>query len=292
MALDWHKRNAPGWSAYYAKQVLGRLANVLPDIGSKPVGSITRTDLLETLQRIEERGSYDQAYRVLRICGSVFEHGILTGKCSADITTGLSKALTRHVPRKMPAVMPEELPELWRAIANHRGEEQIKLGLQLLAFTFVRPGSLAHAEWCEIDFTQALWRIPAVHMKKGREFWVPLAEVPLALFRRLHELNSWSPFVFPGRTSAMKPVSKDAFRMALVRMGYRGKQCAHGFRAVARTAISEQRSLGSHSFTRECVRIQMSHKHRDRLEEAYDRSELLPERRKLMEWWAGYLSGL
>jgi integrase len=162
----------------------------------------------------------------------------------------------------------------------------------LLAFLFVRPGTLARAEWDEIHFEAALWKIPAPKMKKRREFWVPLAAEPLALFRKLHTLNGWSRFVFPSRISAMKPISKDTFRMALVRLGYRGKQSAHGFRAVARTTISEERSLGNHNFSKEAVRIQMSHKHRDKLDEIYDCAERLAERRRLMEWWAEFLIAL
>ncbi|MGA7329510.1 MAG: integrase arm-type DNA-binding domain-containing protein [Rhodomicrobium sp.] len=292
VARDWHNRNAPGWSAYYAEQVLGRLANVMPDIGSEPIGNITRDELLSTIRKIEERGSYDQAYRVLRICGSVFEHGVLTGKCGVNVAAGLHRALTRHVPKKMPAVRPEGLPGLLQAIHGHVGEAQTKIGLLLLAHLFVRPGSLAGAEWCEVNLEEMLWTIPAVKMKKKREFLVPLSVEAVLLFEGLHAINSWSRFCFPSRTSAMKHISRDTFRMALKRAGYGGLMSAHGFRAVARTSITEQRSLGKHSFSREAVRIQMSWKHRDKLEEVYDRAELLPERRQLMNWWSRYLMSL
>lgn len=292
VAADWHQRNTPGWSAHYAGQVLGRLANVLPDIGETPIASVTRDDLLASIRKIEARKSYDQAYRVLRICGSVFQHALLTGKIAADPAAGLHKVLTRHVAGKMPAVKMEELPALWHAIKHHVGEEQTKIGLMLLAHLFVRPGTLAHAEWSEVSFKDKLWTIPEAKMKKRREFWVPLSPEALALFHRLHELNGWSQWCFPGRTSALKPVSKDTFRMALVRAGYRGRMSAHGFRAVAKSTLTELRSLGKHKFSRECVRIQMSWKHRDKLDEAYDRAELIGERRRLMGYWSAYLTKL
>lgn len=37
--------------------------------------------------------------------------------------------------------------------------------LKLAPLVFVRPGELRHAEWVEIDFDTAEWRIPAEKMK-------------------------------------------------------------------------------------------------------------------------------
>jgi hypothetical protein len=63
----------------------------------------------------------------------------------------------------------------------------------------------------------------------------------------------------------------------------------HGFRAVFRTSMTELRSLGKHNFSKEAVSLQMAHKKRDKLEEAYDRAELLPERIAMMQWWGDHL---
>ena len=56
--------------------------------------------------------------------------------------------------------------------------------------------------------------------------------------------------------------------------------------------MTELRSLGEHSFSKEAVSLQMAHKQRDKLAEAYDRAELLPERTLMMIWWADHLARL
>jgi integrase len=45
---------------------------------------------------------------------------------------------------------------------------EVRVALQLLALTFVRPGELRSALWFEIDLDQSVWTIPAEKMKMRR----------------------------------------------------------------------------------------------------------------------------
>ena len=51
-----------------------------------------------------------------------------------------------------------------------------KCALNLAPLVFVRPGELRHAEWSEIDFDKAEWRIPAKKMKMKAPHIVPLSK--------------------------------------------------------------------------------------------------------------------
>jgi integrase len=192
----------------------------------------------------------------------------------------------------MPAVRPEEMPDLLSKIDAYDGETQTRLGLQLLALTFVRTGELIKAKWVEFDLDRRMWAVPKERMKRDRgDHLVPLSRQAVAILKELHELNGQSEYVFPGRQSYTH-ISNNTLLFALYRLGFRGKISGHGFRAVADTSLSELRSLGKHRFSDKAVDLQLAHQRANQVKAAYDRSQLLPERIAMMQWWADYLDRL
>ncbi|MCL1889426.1 MAG: hypothetical protein FWF99_02840 [Desulfovibrionaceae bacterium] len=61
---------------------------------------------------------------------------------------------------------------------------------------------------------------------------------------------------------------------------------ARGFRAMAATLLSEQ------GWASEIIEKQLAHADRNQVRAAYQRSELLAERRKMMQTWAEFLDFL
>jgi integrase len=124
-------------------------ANIFPLLGKRPIDEIEAPELLQAIGKIEDRGSYDLAHRVLQVCGQVFRYGIAMGRCTRNLTVDLRGALTPHVKQHQAAVRPEDLPDLLRAIAGYDeiGGKQTRLALQLLAQAFVRTNELIGAEW-------------------------------------------------------------------------------------------------------------------------------------------------
>lgn len=62
---------------------------------------------------------------------------------------------------------------------------------------------------------------------------------------------------------------------------------AHGFRATARTMLHE--TLG---FSPDAIEAQLGHRVPDRLGTAYNRTQHIDERKRMMQAWADYLDGL
>lgn len=285
VALEWYNKQLHTWVPHHASDVKRRLeSNIFPTLGKRPIDQISALELLETLRKIESRGAYDLAHRVLQVCGQVFRYGIATGRCSRNLSTDLRGALTPHVKQHQSAVRPEELPELLRAIAKYdeTGDRQTRLALQLLAQTFVRTSELIGAEWVEFDLDHALWIIPAERMKMKTEHIVPLARQAITLLTELKQISRGSRFVFPGRNRD-KPISNNTMLFALYRMGYKGKMTGHGFRAVASTILNET------GFTPDAIERQLAHCERNEVRGAYNRAEYLPERKKMMQFWADHL---
>jgi integrase len=57
--------------------------------------------------------------------------------------------------------------------------------------TFVRTSELRCAEWKEIAFDKAEWRITAERMKMRDPHIVPLSKQAVKVLRQLHELNGY-----------------------------------------------------------------------------------------------------
>lgn len=286
VAREWHGKQEHTWAKKHAEDVLRRLeANIFPSIGPRPIGEIEAPELLSTVRKIEARGAYDLAHRVMAVCGQVFRYGVATGRCKRDPTGDLRGALTPHKAKHQAAVRPEELPELLHKIDAYDGDPLTRLALQLMAATFVRTNELIGALWDEFDLDAAVWVIPAGRMKMKTEHLVPLSKQAIAILKTLKEAGRGSRFVFPGRNRD-KPISNNTMLFALYRMGYRGRMTGHGFRAVASTVLNEA------GFNPDAIERQLAHCERDEVRGAYNRAEYLPERRKLMKWWADYLDSV
>jgi integrase len=278
VAQEWYKKQLHTWVPHHADDVKRRLeSNIYPALGKRPLDQIEAPELLQTIRKIEARGAYDLAHRVLQVCGQVFRYGIATGRCTRNLATDLRGALTPHVKQHQAAVRSEELPELLRKISGYDaiGDKQTRLALQLLAQTFVRTNELIGAEWTEFDLDNALWIIPAGRMKMKTEHVVPLSTQALAKLEELKPLSANSRFVFPGRNRD-KPISNNTMLFALYRLGYKGKMTGHGFRAVASTILNET------GFNPDVIELRG----------AYNRAEYLAERKRMMQHWADYLDAV
>lgn len=154
--------------------------------------------------------------------------------------------------------------------------------MKLLAMTFVRTSELIEARWAEIDYDAAEWRIPAERMKMNRPHIVPLAPQAIQVLQTLHVKSGHSELLFPGERDRNKPMSNNTILKALERIGYKGRMTGHGFRGLASTALYERQFASDH------IELQLAHV-RGKVRGAYDHSRQLPQRRKMMEFWASHL---
>lgn len=288
-ALEWFDRQKILWVDSHTRDVLRRLqANLFPDLGPLPIDKITPVQVLDTLRKMENRGAVDLAHRVMQVASQVFRYAIACGRCTVDPTAGLRGALTPHVQKHQPAIQPDELPALLRAIdqyAGQGGEVQTQRALQFLALTFVRTKELIDATWDEIDLDKAQWLIGAERMKMKRDHVVPLSTQALAILDAQRRTCRNSAYVWPGRNIRV-PMSNNTLLFALYRLGYRSKMTGHGFRAVASTVLNEQ------GWRHDVIEKQLAHEPENRVRAAYNRAEYLPERTRMMQWWADSLDAL
>nr|WP_320010598.1 integrase arm-type DNA-binding domain-containing protein [uncultured Desulfobulbus sp.] len=297
VAREWFLKNKHTWTDNHGRDIISRLeANVFPWIGSKPIAEVNAPVLLGVLRRIEDRGAIETAHRIKQMCGQVCRYAVVTGRAERDPSADLRGALPPPPSKSMATITdPKEVAGLLRAIKGYKGEMVTRCALLLAPLTFVRPGELRHAEWEEIDFDRAEWKIPPEKRKLKKALkavpnnfhLVPLSRQALAVLRDLQPLTGEGRYVFPSLRTGERPMSENTVNAALRRMGYsKDEMTGHGFRAMASTLLHEQ------GWESDVIERQLAHKERNSVKAAYNYAQHLPERRKMMQAWADYLEAL
>ncbi|WP_120075865.1 tyrosine-type recombinase/integrase [Aurantiacibacter odishensis] len=266
------------------------LASVLSkSIGHRPVAEITPHEMLLVLKRHEREGTYEKAKRLRSFASRVFRYAVATLRAEHDPCAPLRGALINPKPKHYAAITdPAELGGLLRAIDRYEGNHTTIYALKIAPHVFVRPGELRHAEWDEIDFAEAVWRIPAGKMKARRPHAVPLSTQVLELLLQLRDLNGGSRYVFRSLHARGRPMSENTLTAALRRMGYSGDEMtAHGLRATASTLLNES-GLWSH----DAIERALAHQDQNVVRGIYHRGQHWEERVRMAQWWSEHLDEL
>jgi len=289
VAREWHTKSLAKWTQCHAKTIIRRLEkDIFPWIGNRPIAEVTSMELLRLMRRIESRGAKETTHRILQTCGQVFKYAIVTDRAENDPSTALKGALEPVQTQHYASITdPQEIGKLLRTIDSYEGFFVTKRALRLTPLVFVRPGELRKAEWSEINFETAEWRIPATKMKMKALHIIPLSVQAIAILQELHPLTGDGKYVFPGVINQDRPMSENTITGALRRLGYTSDEMtAHGFRSMACTLLNEQ------GWNRDAIERQLAHAERSNVRAAYNYAEYLPERRKMMQSWADYLESL
>lgn len=289
IAREWFAKFSPSWAKSHADTVIQRLErDVFPPLGARPINDIKAPELLTVLRRIEERGALITAHRIKQVCGQVFRYAIATGRAERDPSADLRGALppargSHHASITDPA----KIGELMLAIDGYKGSFVVRCALQFAPLVFVRQGELRHAEWPEIDFEKAEWRIPGPKMKMKDPHIVPLSRQAISILKELQPFTGDGRYLFPSNRTQARCISENTTLAALRRMGYSKEDMTpHGFRSMASTLLNEQ------GWNRDAIERQLAHAERDSVRAAYNYAEHLPERRRMMQAWADYLDEL
>lgn len=266
------------WSATvntYAVPVLGRL----------PVRDITRDDILRVLRPIW----YEKTETASRLRGrleAIFDLAIATGlrsdanPCSwrGNLalflpTPGRVSAGAHHA-----ALSVEEARQL---VARWKDNPRRSITASAILFgmlTCARVGEFVPARWEEIDFESAVWSCPAARRKDGKPYphRVPLSRQALAV---LADISRNGEYVFS--LDGQGHISKESPRLIIQKI--MGGGTMHGFRSTFRDWAAE--NLKDRVLSEKCL----MHATGTEVEQAYQRSDLLEQRRPLMQEWADVL---
>ena len=290
ISRDWFEKHKDQVTPSTLQKIIRRMEkDIFPSIGKLPIKSITPPIMLQTLREIEERGTLDTVKRCKQTTNQIFRYAIACGKADINPAENLNDALKTNKVKHYKAMSIDLVPEFMDQLNRNelRLFRQTILALKLVLLTFTRKKELSHAKWEEIDFDNRMWTIPAERMKMKKEHLVPLSNQVFDIFVELKEITGKWEHIFPSRIKMQKPMHEDTILRAIYRMGYKGVATIHGFRALAMTTIMEE--LG---YRYEVPDLQLAHSKGDGVRQAYDRTQFMQERVKMMQEWADYIDNL
>ncbi|GFZ79601.1 MULTISPECIES: tyrosine-type recombinase/integrase [Sphingobium] len=257
-----------------------------PTIGHRPIADITAHELLKALKRLERKGHHESAIRARSFSGRVFRYAVATLRAQHNPSDILRGALIAPKVKHHAALLePAKVGELLRAIDGYGGKIETRIALQLAPHVYLRPGELRKAQWKEIDFEAAVWRVPAERTKMRKPHAVPLSKQAIELLRELKALGNSGDFLFPANTTFLKPICENTLNIALRRLGFTNEEMtSHGFRSIASTLLNE-----SGLWHPDAIERSLAHRERDSVRAAYHRGAHWDERVRMAQWWSDYL---
>jgi integrase len=285
IAREWLAKFSPNWAPGHTSKIQRRLErDIFPWFKGRAISEIVAHEILACVRRIEKRGAIETTHRALQNCGQVFRYAVATGRAERDICADLRGAIppakrTHH----RSITDPDTIGALLRAMDYYPGSFVTRCALKLAPLVFVRPGELRKWEWKEIDFENSEWRIPPERMKMREQHIVPLSTQALAILAELKPVTESGKYVFPSTRSKDRPMSDATINAALTLLDYKDSITGHGFRSMASTLLNEK------GWNPDAIERQLAHGQRDKVRGAYNYAEFLPERRKMMQWWADHL---
>ena len=254
--------------------------HILPNIGKLPIEQVDRVKVISTLKPIESKGARETVRRLCQKLNEIMVFAANSGLIESNPLSGIQMAFKKPQRRNLPALKPTDLPDLLVNLSNARIKMVTRCLIEWQLHTMVRPGEAAGTRWEEIDFENNIWRIPAQRMKSNREHLVPLTKQALHILNLIRPVSGNREFVFPSDKDPKKHIHEQTANMALKRHGYAAKLVAHGFRSIASTTLNEE------GFDPFIIEAALAHKDKDEVRNAYNRTDYLEQRRKMMRHWS------
>ena len=288
-ARKLHAELLPSWKNYkHGQQWINTLESyVFPFIGSVPVDQIKPRDAADVLRPIW-LDKQETASRVKQRMHAVMDWAWAHEHCSANPMNVVTKLLPPQTGKAIrtehqPAMAWKEIPGFVHQHLLSRSEHEVSRAvLELVIHTAVRSGEARGMRWDEINRYAGVWTISAERMKMKLPHRVPLSSRVLEIIER--QRGNDSEWVFPSSVKRV-PLSD----MALTEL-LRGVQApsttpgrvatAHGFRSSFRDWCSEN------GYAKDLAERALAHTISNQSEAAYHRTDLLEQRRDMMEAWS------
>ena len=294
-ALQVHEQQKPGWkNSKHADQWINTLkVYVFPKIGKRKVADLAPADFAETLNPIW-LSKPETASRVKQRCHMVMKWCWAQGLVKANPVDVVDHLLPQQPGKRervqhQPSMPWRDIPAFVRDVLHASASNVTRSLLEFVILTAARSGEAREMSWDEVDLKTKVWTVPASRMKAKLEHRVPLSMRAVEMLTTQKKLHPETELVFPaprggvlsdmvltGFLRDQKAPSSDKGRVAT----------AHGFRSSFRDWASER------GYARDVAERALAHTIQNQAEAAYHRTDLLEQRRAMMEVWARHVGGL
>lgn len=287
ISARWYELESQGKSKSWQDNATRWLKVTTDAFGAKPIQNVSADDITAALETILEAGNAFSAERIRQQTAKIFNYA-----ARKRLFVGLNPADELRGEIKVPAhknnihIKEHEIPEFLSAVEKSKAAEQTKIAAKLLLLTFVRKQELLAAKRRELDLDGNTWEIPGERMKNRLPHIVPLSTQAADLFRRMFAASS-GEYVFPSLTRPGKHAGLSTLNVFFDRIGFADRLTPHGLRAVASTKLN-----GTRRFAGDVIELQLSHRERNAVRGAYNKTDHLQERVAMMQFWADQIDQL
>ena len=251
--------------------------HIIPKLGNKPVGEVTRADVVDFLDRLERgEGLRHQVNRCRETLRAIFAYAIERELVTLNPIVGVSKRKV-ETPRDR-TLTANELTALWMAI--EKLPELPRAYFRVVVLTGARRNEVRGMAWSELDLDAGLWRLPAERTKSGRPFELPLSAPVLETLRTLPLIGPMV-FAFDGK----RPMTVHQLVERVRRGAGLPDVRLHDLRRTLRTGMAE---LGISFEVAERV---LNHA-MPGLQAVYNRHGYVAEKRAALTLWAQHIISL
>ncbi|WP_288995781.1 site-specific integrase [uncultured Psychrobacter sp.] len=275
---------------------LGYMCQEIGDLRMDDITSEMILSVCESIQNNDNQATFVGASTRL-YTEKVFSFAVARGLCDRNVAIDTRGELApANSGNHLPAITkPDQFATLLKDMSNFKGASKITLeAMNLLPYVFVRSIDLRSMRWDDIDWDNNLWSFSPIK-GEGRDdmvshLVVPLATQVISRLRNIQSITGHKEYVFASmRGSSNAYISKATLVQIFHRLGYKDVQCAHGFRASAKTLLMEQPELRYSDIVTE---LQLGHRIKDTHGGAYNRLDEIDTRVQMMQDWADYIDEL
>ncbi len=281
VATNWYENHLKDGLSEgpYKRQVMQQLQDyVFPHLGSRPINEIKQKEIIEALSEVWKTKK-DTGRKLRGNIERIFEWAASQELIELNPTPS-SRMMPKvtHSVQHMASLPYERAPEFWQWLMNRpRMSAETHLGLAMALLLAKRTQEIRFIEWSHIDFHKAIWTTPADKMKMRKEHRQPITEPILQMLQRMKEQRGNQRYILE---NGGKPLSENAMLYAVKRFD---DITVHGFRATCGTWCEEN------GVDKEISKFIKAHQP-DYLDAAYQRSDLLEQRREALQSWADYVT--
>ena len=259
-----------------------------PALADMPLDRIDRKQIVDNVLTPIWKEKPETARRVRQRIKAVFDWGIEKEHIA---TNPLAASLKQSLPA-MPkgrehfkALPYQEVPAALKIIRGSSAGLATRLALEFTILTAARSGETRGATWAEIDWERAEWVIPAGRMKGKAEHRQPLSPAAVNVLEQARELGNGEGLIFPSPMKQGQPLSDMTMRKILLTAGLADKASVHGFRSSFRDWAQENtRAVWA------VMEMCLAHAVGSDVVRSYARSELLDQKRELLNAWADFVT--
>jgi integrase len=290
-----HEDSKDGWrNSKHRDQWINTLRDyAFPRIGAKKIASLAPSDFADVLRPIW-LAKPETASRVKQRCHKVMKWSWANGFVQGNPVDVVDHLLPRQPGKRervrhQPAMDWRAVPEFVTGLLRSGTTNITRSLMEFVILTAARSGEARAMHWDEVDEAGRTWTVPAERIKTKVEHRVPLSDAAMQILAAQREAHPNSSLVFPApRGGVLSDMALTAFlRDQKAASSDKGRVAtAHGFRSSFRDWASES------GYARDLAEKALAHAIVNKTEAAYHRTDLLEQRRPMMDAWAAHVCGV